>query len=150
LTLRECPSCKIEARENKNGRNWGDCTGYEGYELKDIIPCKAQVIYLLRSDYEILGGNTPGSRHGRPNAAFVSISDLRAEFEARLSRTGRDGETLFHEVRNLGVFQYKDLSQAAKDAVNYICGSKRKRLLYSRWLAQRVRRKKGVVNEKDS
>lgn len=121
-------------------KNWGNCKGYEIYYLNEIIPCKAQIIWLIKGDIEFDTDDSQGSRRVRPHASFVALSDLVAEFELRLGRTGRDGETLCHEIRNLNVYEYRNLSQAAKDAVNYISGIKRKRYLYSRWLAQRVRR----------
>jgi hypothetical protein len=71
----------------------------------------------------------------------VAVSDLIAEFELRLAKTGRDGITLIHESRILGVYEYHHLSPPARDAVNYIAGKKRKKLTYSQWLADRKYRK---------
>ena len=132
MSYRPCP-CK----------SWGDCKGYEIYNLSDIQFCRAQILWLLKGDTEFDKDDSPGSRRVKPHATFVVISDLMAEFSFRLGKTGRDGETLVHEVERLNVYEYRQLSQAAKDALNYIAGGKRKRLLYSRWLAQRARRKRG-------
>ena len=126
MTWRPCP-CK----------SWGNCRGFDDYELTDIIPCRVQTIYLVKGVVEFVSDDSPGSRRIRPHASFVAVSDLIAEFEFRLSRTGRDGETLVHEVRELGVYEASKLSQAARDALGYIAGRKRKRRSYAQWLADR-------------
>lgn len=122
-------------------RSWGKCQGFDDYHLWHIIPCKAQVVWLLAGECEFVRNEAPGSRRVLPHASFVPLADLRAEVDYRLDRTGRDGETLVHEVRVLGVRRFPALSQAARDAVNYIAGRKRKRMSYRRWIDQRERRK---------
>jgi hypothetical protein len=99
-----------------------------------------QTLYLIKGVVEFVTDDSPGSRRIRPHAAFVAVSDLWAEFEFRLSRCGRDGQTLVHEVRELGVYEPSKLSQAARDALGYVAGRKRKVLDYRDWLNQRVRR----------
>jgi hypothetical protein len=99
-----------------------------------------QVLWLCKAKIEFDQDDSPGSHRVKPHASFVAFSDLMAEFDYRVIRTGRDGETLKHEVRELNVYQFQQLSQAARDAVNYIVGVKRKRMEYQKWLNQRQRR----------
>ena len=131
MTWRPCP-CK----------RWGDCPGYQDYQLSDIQLCRVQVIFLLKPEVEFVTEDSPGSRRIKPHASFTAVSDLWAELEYRLKATKRDGQTLQHEIGILGVYDYKSLSPAARDALNYISGNKRKFLKYNDWLSQRNRRNK--------
>jgi len=130
-------------------KDWGKCDGKDKkgewfeFAVHNIIPCKVQVIWMLSgADFAVEGGS--GSQHILPHARFVPQCDLWAELEYRLGRTGRDGETLVHEVVMLHVSQLRDLSDVARDALNYVAGSRRKRTTYSRWLAQRERRREAL------
>jgi hypothetical protein len=73
----------------------------------------------------------PGKPGIKSEAKFIRPCEYAGELEARLNKTGRDGLTLLKEYRN------ENMTKAARDALNYICGWKRKRMRYSRWLIQR-------------
>lgn len=133
MTIRPCP-CKIWRKI--------DCPGFEDYELRNIIPCPAQVIFLVRGQGEFIKDSPSGSRRVQPHGSFCSVSELRADFEYRLKRTGRDGERLVHEVRVVGIYEFRQLSPAAKDAVRYIVGYKTKLDPYKDWLRKRKWRKR--------
>mgnify|MGYP001583533836 FL=1 len=126
MTYRPCP-CK----------SWGNCSGYSTYSLNEIIMCRSQVLWLLKADIEFDKDDAPGSRRVKPHASFVALSDLWAEFDYRMTRAGRDGETLRHEVAELNVYDPRRLSPSAKVALNYVAGAKRKRQSCAQWLADR-------------
>ena len=121
---------------------WGDCKGYSQYALNEIVFCRPQILFLLKGDVEFDHDDAAGSRRVKPHASFVAVSDLWAEFDYRMVRTGRDGETLRHEVAILNVYSVIRLSQSARDALNYVAGRKRKLDSYAHWLANRNHRKR--------
>lgn len=73
-----------------------------------------------------------------------STLDTWAEVYARLQMTGRDGMALWTEAKKIR--DYKEFSQPAKDALNYISGYRRRRMPYKSWLKQRKYR--GKIAEK--
>jgi hypothetical protein len=138
MSLRRCLSC----------RNWKSCNGYEWYAPTEIVFCFSQVIFLLihldilevgeyppdptPTGYSALGGK-PQFRSG---GNFITAAGLFAEIDWRLRRADGDGDTLRHEVQKLGVTNYLALSRAARNALAYCAGYKRKRK-YGLWLSQR-------------
>ncbi len=139
MSYRRCDNC----------RTWKYCRGYDWFQPFEIERnfCKLQVLFLIGivETLEIgeyppdpaptgyVGGNTGGFRSG---ARFQRPADLYSELTSRISRTGKDGDTLLHEVRHLGATLH-NLSQAARNALGYCCGEKRKRQKYGIWLSRR-------------
>lgn len=138
MSYRRCEKC----------RSWRGCRGYEWYQPFEIERnfCKSQVVFLIRHldilvldeyppdpEYSGYVGNSYKPVFGPKSQTAIG---LHAEITTRLSLTDNDGETLMHEVRelNAGVDQ---LSQSAKNALNYCCGEKRKRQKYGAWLSTR-------------
>jgi hypothetical protein len=66
-------------------------------------------------------------------------AEYHAEITLRLARTGSDGETLVHEVQTFNA-GYQYLSRAARDALSYVSGARRKGN-YKHWLGNRKHRK---------
>lgn len=127
MSYRPCPQCKV----------WGDCRGYDQFTLEDIQYCRYQILWLIAGETEFDHDDSPGSHSVKPHAAFVPQSDILAELGYRLSKTGKAGETLEHEIRVLHVYTYRMLSPTARDAVNYVAGRKRKRQTFAQWLRDR-------------
>jgi hypothetical protein len=150
---------------NANGkevrcRDWNSCGGREWYEMRDIQYCRNQVLFLLQLiDYLPDGWQTVADWPKDPHQAETGYSDVlvqtspssHANYEAelvitaelihRLERTGKDGRLLLFESRTR---ELTELSQDARNALNYVAGWKRKSLKYSFWLRQRNHRK-GVM-----
>lgn len=137
MSFRLCDNC----------RSWRGCPGYEFFEPREISFCFHQCVWLI-SVLDILedgeyppdpvptgyaGGDKPRFRSG---GAFITAASLFAEIDWRLKRADGDGETLKHEVQQLGVTNYLNLSRAARNALSYVAGYKRKPK-YGRWLANR-------------
>ena len=139
MSYRRCLGC----------RTWHLCSGYNFYLPAEIESqfCKHHVLFLLvhldvLEDGEYppdpaptgyIGGNKPIFRAG---ARFQRPADLFSEITARLERTGMDGDTLIHEVQTFNA-NLLQLSQAARNALNYCCGNNRKNSSYPRWLRNR-------------
>jgi hypothetical protein len=146
LSYRPCPCLR-----------WGNCDGTDrhrersgeitvrpyDFSLADIIPCRVQVIWLIKGECEFTTEHAPGSRRVLPHAAFTAASELYAEVEYRLGRTGAPGRTLQWTVRVNGVQRYQDLAPELREVVDYVAGRKRKQMPFGRWLAQRERRRRG-------
>lgn len=149
MSYRRCDKC----------RSWRNCRGYSWYQPFEIENnyCKVQFIYLI----DIL--DTLGAGIYPPDPAYSgyteligkpifgpkkhTANDIHAEVTARIDRTEDDGKTLVHEVKVLGA-QLFNLSGAARNALNYCVGEKRKKLDYGIWLSQRRWRSKIIVKEK--
>jgi hypothetical protein len=145
LSYRPCPCT-----------GWGDCDGaarrrerngeitvrpYD-FSLADIVPCRAQVMWLVRGECEFVADRGPGSRRVMPHAAFTLASELHAEIEYRMARTGALGRALQWTVRVNGVRLYRDLAPELRAVVDYVAGKKRKRQTFAQWLADRARRQR--------
>ncbi len=135
MSARLCNSC----------RDWRKCGGlYLYFEPNEIKWCWHQVIWLIRNhDYlsEYLYPPDPAiSDAGDIRAPGVSVSretikNIKSEFELRLTATGRDGDTLYHDVRTLGA-TWETLAYAPKTALRYMCG-KRKHQKFGEWKSDR-------------
>jgi hypothetical protein len=118
------------------------------HPINEIRFCRVQVLWLIEYIDILRDGNYPKQpketgyvdsiiqRRPSQEAGFVNAALVAAELDARLQATKKDGETLEHEVRVLGVDVYELLSPAARNALGYCSGWKRKRLKYSAWFKQ--------------
>lgn len=95
----------------------------------------------------------PNEGHAKLPVAVNTTSPHTATIETwsevyiRLQMTGRDGLSLWTEAKKIG--DYKEFSQPAKDALNYMSGYRRRRLSYSKWLYERAgRNTKKIVLKK--
>jgi hypothetical protein len=104
-------------------------------------------------EYPSPSGDTPKrSTNYCEGAYFETPAGIAAEIRYRLERTGKDGEILLAYMEGYEVQDNEDeiynrwetLSEAAKSALNYICGRWRKRLDYSHWLSRRKSPKTGL------
>jgi hypothetical protein len=140
MSLRRCLSCK----------RWVGCPGFDWYEPREIVFCFPQVIFLIfHADILEIGEYPPdptptgysalgGKPQFRSGGNFIAAAGLFAEIDWRLRRADGDGDTLRHEVQKLGVTNYLALSRAARNALSYVAGWKRKPAKYGRWLANRA------------
>jgi hypothetical protein len=145
LSYRPCPcagrvDCDGAARRREHN---GEITvhPYE-FSLADIVPCRAQVMWLVQGDCEFVEDRGPGSHRVMPHAAFTLESELHAEMEYRLARTGALGRALEWTVRVNGVRVYRDLAPELRGVVDYVAGRKRKKQTFAQWQADRVRRRR--------
>jgi hypothetical protein len=116
------------------------------YEPKEIRFCRTQMLWLCAHlgfleigkwksresgyiDTERIFSNVPPAR-----APWQTPIELAGEVRVRLKPTGEDGETLLAEA--LLTQEYSGLSQAARNALNYASGWKRREMYYAQWLAQ--------------
>jgi hypothetical protein len=139
-------------------RDWKSCRGHEWYEMKDIQYCRHQVLFLLNlidfigngfetvagwpedpklkeTGYEDVRIQTSRSTH----ANYEAVTVITAELINRLERTGKDGRLLLFESRTRD--SASELSQDARNALNYVAGWKRKQTSYRVWLSMRSYRK---------
>ena len=70
----------------------------------------------------------------KAQAPFEVVSELYETIRRRLARTGADGITLRHELAN--GLTVRQISPAARDALNYCCGREKTRP-FVQWLADR-------------
>jgi hypothetical protein len=136
--LRRCLACK----------DWRACPGFEWYEPREIRWCFNQCLWVIQFMSILEIGEYPpdptptgyvgfGSKpQFRSGGNFITAAGLFAEIDWRLRRADGDGDTLKHEVQKLGVMNYLALSRAARNALAYVAGYKRKRK-YGLWLSQR-------------
>jgi len=138
LSYRRCDKC----------RTWRFCRGYIFYEPFEIERnyCKHQIIFLIEhlSILEI-GEYPPDPQYsGYTDAGHKPIfgpkkhtpESLFSEVTLRLPLTGDDGDTLTHEIQSFNA-TLPQLSQSAKNALGYICGTKPKKMRYGEWLSGR-------------
>lgn len=74
------------------------------------------------------------------HAPFENPCMFAAEIEQRLERTGLSGKLLYYQLRN--DCTWVELEKAAKDALYYCCGWRRKSTPFTIWKSQRVYRLK--------
>jgi hypothetical protein len=63
-----------------------------------------------------------------------------AEISYRITKAGEDGETLVSEAINIE--NPNNFSRAARNALNFVSGFRRRRLSYSKWLYEQKRKHK--------
>jgi hypothetical protein len=142
---RRCRGCKT----------WRSCQGYSFYEPAEVVYCRVQMLWLIEWLPTLEEGKYPPDPtptgyidHGfggiKAQAPFELSCQIAGEVSVRLKKAGKDGRTLEHEVRELNAHSYELLSPAAKDALNYCSGWKRKRRTFPQWLADRTYKK--VIN----
>lgn len=126
------------------------------YPMSAIRYCRPQIFFLIENlDYlvdDIYPDDPQPSGYTKIDPSIriqfketVTISNVKLiylDISTRLKRCGKDGETLIHEITKLHAFYYNDLSQAARDALNYISGFRRKLMGYRAWLKQKNQRSK--------
>ena len=135
MSARRCDKC----------RNWKTCPGlYIYFEPREIKWCWHQVIWLIRNkdcldEYlyppDPFAGEAAESGHSGVNVSKKTVENIKAELDLRLTATGRDGETLVHELTALGA-TWTNLSYAARTALIYSVG-KRRRQKFGEWKSDR-------------
>lgn len=115
------------------------------YSPRDITFTREQMIWLIEHlDLLELGdwppegretGYTGSQKSHSHKAPFETAAQIYVEVSYRLDRTGNDGETLVWEVQN-GLNAYALLCPAAKKALNYISGWRRRKMKYRKWINQ--------------
>lgn len=132
----------------KRRKNWNECPYGEGknyYGYFEIFYCPYQVMWIIGND----GGwpVEPSSYTeftGRPNyptsAPFTKQTDIIAEVEIRLERTGIHGKLLREQIFN-GKTK-TELDPEAHSALMYCSGFTRRRMPFYNWLADRKYRAK--------
>ena len=148
--MSRCSTCRTRADR-------AGCPGQSWYSWSDIGFCREQMLWLV----ENLAGLRKGSYPPRPDptgyierpgigtnaisahARFERPCQLAAEVDARLERTGKDGDVLCHEVIVLQARAYGLLSGSARSALSYISGWRRKRGSYAKWCYERKRPERG-------
>jgi len=119
------------------------------YLPREINFSREQMIWLIEWLPTLETGNWPGNpqdtgytdtagvqRSHSHHAPFETAAQIYAEVTARLRRTRRSGETLVWEVQH-GLADYNLLCPAAKDAINYISGWRRRHVSFSQWQADK-------------
>jgi hypothetical protein len=123
------------------------------YKPLDIRFSRSQMMWLLVELPCLEEGSWPVNPHntgyteaentGRVNtstrAPFETAIQIYAEVTYRLSSTGKDGKTLYWEIQH-GCEVYESLCPAAKQAINYMSGWRRRKLIYSKWCYQQSRK----------
>lgn len=137
-------------------QDYHDCTfgaGKEWYSFADIRYCPFQVIWIIQNRELIEDGTWPESDDHtdpqihtgyRSEAYFVKPALIWGELRVRLKYTKRDGQTLIEEI-DRGLAAIELLSTAARDALMYVKGARRKRQGYAQWLAEKNRTHKSLV-----
>lgn len=133
------------------------CPAADYYPINQICFCRPQMFFLIESIEILRDGNYPKShidsgyidsiiQRQPPQAApFEGPCQIAAEIDVRLTACKQDGETLAHEIISLQADYYELLSPAARNALNYISGWKRRKS-YTKWLKDRRHRNKNVEN----
>jgi hypothetical protein len=140
--MSDCQGCRSDA-----------CPGGDAdyYPFAAVRFCRPQMLWLILNMEIIADGRWPpegkstgyidpivGNTGRKAEAGFTRPVQIAAEVRWRLTRTRSDGETLYDEVSN-GLEEYHQLSRAAKNALNYISGWRRRRQGYASWCADRKR-----------
>jgi len=141
----ECGTCRRYLKVKQHSGVL-DCFMAEYYLPNMIFFCRPQIFWLIENLLPLDGAvwpvnttgytDTPRVQHS-PNfhAPFETSIQIHAELTWRLERCGRDGETLVSEVQQ-GLNSYSQLAPAAKGAINYISGVRRRRDPYRKWRYQ--------------
>ena|ERR1035437_9133437 len=127
----------------------------EYFEMGQIVFCRVQMLFLI-SFLDVLEDGiwpTEGKETGYTDtniqrqinsaAPFEILREINGEVSVRLKAAGEDGATLCHEVQSLHADDYSELSRAARNALNFVSGFKRRRQNYRKWIYQRSYKKNG-------
>lgn len=121
------------------------------YAISQIRYCRPQLFFLIENldllqdgiypDAHIETGYTDNvdpcvQRQVSHGTGFVDAALIYADVSSRLRACRRDGQTLEHEIKIVHLDYYEILSPAAKSALNYISGWRRRKMRYSVWLAK--------------
>lgn len=123
---------------------------YYWYEPKEITFRREHLIFLIEHWELLEQGIYPPEPSGdyieigtvdviRPN--WKSAGNIHGEILHRLKTTKDAGQTLIWEITH-GMTKYERLSPAAKGALNYITGWKRRETSYPNWKAMEKYREK--------
>lgn len=122
------------------------------FPVSEIKYCRPQVFWIIENLETLNDGLWPiegvetgyigmDSMQVSSDAGFVTVAIIYADITSRLSACRSDGDTLKHEIQILGAEYYDQLSQCARDALNYCSGWKKKGN-YAQWMANRRQRQK--------
>ncbi len=146
--MKPCQSCS----------SWAGCSGKSWYSISELRFCRFQTQWVINNFLTVDGdaivvindlwppegretGYTDGPQHFiSAHAAFERPMQIVAEVHWRLERTKQDGKLLVLQVKS-----DVNLGQAARDALAYCSGWRRKRLGYSAWKKQRNWRDRPVL-----
>ena len=134
-------------------RDWNTCLLTDSekhwFSYRDIRFCPHHIFFLLKYENIIRGRawpveeQAPGGSSSQylNDAAWVSVSVVLAEVDARLDKTGLKGEVLRSQCKEEARDRIEYLSDSAKDALYYISGN-RKATSFSKWVAKRGARRR--------
>jgi hypothetical protein len=84
-------------------------------------------------------GEAPDTQHSlNTNPPFENFSDLYIELDVRYEKTGTAGKLLIKQI----LLKEDYLEQESRDALNYMCGFKRKNRSFSGWKSDREYKQK--------
>jgi hypothetical protein len=102
--------------------------------LISVLPCLEEGSWPLNP---CITGYTEAENTGRVNtssrAPFETAIQIYTEVTYRLALTGKDGQTLYWEIQQGKVEEYQFLCPAAKQAINYMSGWRRRKWPYRKW-----------------
>jgi hypothetical protein len=100
--------------------------------------------FLQYGDLEKKNEISEGKGQIKHHATFKNAILVKAELDERVKSTGADGNKLVDEIDNNYTINYRDLTKAAKNALNYISsGLRRRDVCYFMWLFIRNYTRKG-------
>jgi hypothetical protein len=126
------------------------------YPVSVICYCRPQLVFLIENMDLLQDGQYPlahiesGYTDIDPSirvqqgseAGFINPALIYSDVSSRLERCRDDGHTLVHEITVLHVDYYEMLSPAARNALNYCAGWRRKRQKYHTWIRDQRRKRK--------
>ena len=124
-----------------------DCTWFHYGEIRW---CPYQVVWILQFKETLLAGRWPpntsddniGTRTFKTEASFVKPELIIGEVEARLERTGKQGELLVTQIEDGRTLS--NLSDGAREVLMYVKGFRRKNMGFKKWLRRVYYRPKSV------
>jgi hypothetical protein len=130
------------------------CPNSDYYPISQIRLCRPQLFFLIEHLEMISEGIYPREskesgyvdsviQRQPPQAApFEAPCQISAEIEVRIKNCKQDGQTLVHEIQALHADYYELLSPAARNALNYCAGFRRRRVKYFIFLKEQKRKRK--------
>ena len=119
------------------------------YRPSDIVYSPGQVLWIIYNLPILRGGQWPndpaststeplGGKQHNTQAPFIQASEVVAEIDVRLSRTGTSGKLLIAQIK--GNCYWGELHRESKEALFYCVGVRRKKTSFSVWKAERNRK----------
>lgn len=100
--------------------------------------------YLKNGELEYVNERVERKGQIKHSAPFENSILVKVELDERIKYTKEDGKKLISEIDNNYTINYRDLTQCAKNALNYISsGPNRRDVCYYMWLFTRKYTMKG-------